>query len=72
MFSKGQIIFAVVFGIIFTIAIAYTYAKDKKLHSKNYQGVKWVGISFVIFIIILFYIKYLIKNWPKLYTYHKN
>ncbi len=62
MFSNGQIIFAVVFFIIFTIAIGYTYAKDKKLHAKNYKGVKWVAIFFTVFIIILFYIKYLIKK----------
>ncbi len=62
MFTTGQLIFAVLFIIVFTVAIIFTYRKDKKLHSKNYTGVKWVGIFFVIFIIILFFIKFFIKN----------
>ena len=36
--------------------------KDKKLHSRNYSGVKWVGIIFIIFLLILFYIKYLLNQ----------
>jgi len=62
MFSKGQLIFAVVFVIFFAVTIFLTYKKDRKLHAKNYQGVKWVGISFVLFIIILFVIKQMLKN----------
>jgi len=62
MFSTGQIIFAVLFVIAFTLFIVQSYKKDRKLHSKNYQGVKWVGIIFIIFILILFVIKYLFKN----------
>ena len=59
MFSNGQIIFAVLFAVVFSIIIFITYKKDKKLHLKNYKGVKWVGILFVIFLLILFLIKYL-------------
>lgn len=62
MFSNGQIVFAILFIVIFGIIVSYTYKRDKKLHLKNYQGVKWVGISFLIFLIILFCIKYLLKN----------
>ena len=62
MFSTGQIVFAIVFIIVFGVAISFTYLKDKKLHEKNYQGVKWVGIFFIIFITALFLIKYLTKN----------
>ena len=62
MFSNGQIVFAIVFFVIFAIIVANAYKKDKKLHLKNYQGVKWVGISFLIFLVILFCIKYLLKN----------
>ncbi len=62
MFSKGQLIFAVVFVIFFAVTIFLTYKKDRKLHAKNYKGVKWVGISFVLFIIILFVIKQMLKN----------
>jgi len=62
MFSTGQLIFAILFIIIFALVIIRTYKKDKKLHSKNYKGVKWVGIFFIIFLLILFYIKYILKN----------
>ncbi len=61
MFSTGQLIFAALFIIVFAIIISISYKKDKKLHMKNYQGVKWVGIFFAIFIIILVAIKYLLK-----------
>jgi len=62
MFSTGQLVFAISFIIVFSIVITLTYKKDKKLHSKNYKGVKWVGIIFMIFLLILFLIKYLLKN----------
>ena len=61
MFSTGQLIFAVLFIVAFAIIIALSYKKDKKLHKKNYHGVKWVGIFFTIFIVILVAIKYLLK-----------
>lgn len=62
MFSNGQLIFAVLFALAFLVIIVYSYKKDKKLHDNNYKGVKWVGILFIIFILILFFIKYKIKN----------
>ena len=62
MFSIGQLIFAVLFAIAFVSVIIFTYKKDKKLHLKNYKGVKWVVITFISFIIILFIIKNLLKN----------
>ncbi|TLF45669.1 hypothetical protein FEK29_05990 [Maribacter aurantiacus] len=62
MFSTGQIVFATLFAVTFFIIIILMYKKDLKLHQKNYKGVKWVGIFFIIFIIILFCIKYLLKN----------
>ena len=62
MFSKGQLIFAILFAVIFALIIARTYKKDKKLHARNYKGVKWIGMLFIIFIVSLFYIKYLLKN----------
>lgn len=62
MFSTGQIVFAALFAVTFFIIIVLMYKKDLKLHQKNYKGVKWVGIFFIIFIIILFCIKYLLKN----------
>lgn len=61
MFSKGQLIFAGLFVIVFIAILIFSYRKDKKLHSKNYKGVKWVGFVFITFLIILFLIKYLLK-----------
>ncbi len=62
MFSTGQIIFACVFALGFVIILFYAYHKDKKLHLKNYKGVKWVALVFLFFIIILFILKYFLKN----------
>lgn len=62
MFSSGQLIFATLFVLGFVAVMVFTYSKDKKLHKKNYQGVKWVLLSFAFFIIFLFLIKYFLKN----------
>ena len=62
MFSTGQIVFTVLFVLVFAVVIYISYRRDKKLHRKNYKGVKWIGIFFASFIIILFVIKYLLKN----------
>lgn len=62
MFSTGQLIFATIFFFAFMIIIAYSYKKDKKWHERSYKGVKYVLISFVLFIIILFMIKHFLKN----------
>lgn len=62
MFSTGQLIFASLFAVAFITIIILSYKKDKKLHSKNYKGTKWVLFTFIIFIIILFIIKQILKN----------
>ncbi len=62
MFSTGQLIFASLFAIGFITIMVFSYKKDKKLHSKNYKGVKWIVAAFIVFIIILFCMKYLLKN----------
>jgi hypothetical protein len=59
MFSKGQIIFGVLFFIVFAIIIAYTYRKDFKLHKKFYSGSIWVLIAFISFILFIAAIKFL-------------
>ena len=59
MFSKGQIIFGVLFFIVFSIVIAYTYRKDLKLHKKFYAGSVWVLIAFISFILLIAAIKFL-------------
>ncbi|MCK0160325.1 hypothetical protein MWU56_06635 [Muricauda sp. F6463D] len=62
MFSTGQIIFATLFFIVFAVFITLSYRKDKKLHKKNYKGTAWVLFFFLMFIVILFFIKYFLKN----------
>ncbi len=62
MFSTGQVIFAVLFAVSFIAIIFLSYKKDKKLHSKNYKGVKWVVLLFIIFIAILFFLKYFLNK----------
>nr|WP_291870316.1 hypothetical protein [Maribacter sp.] len=61
MFSTGQMIFAGLFAMSFIIIIVISYLKDKKMHAKNYKGVKWVAITFAIFLVILFCIKFMFK-----------
>ncbi|AYN68790.1 hypothetical protein D1013_16080 [Euzebyella marina] len=62
MFSTGQIIFASLFAIAFAIVVILSYKKDKKLHSKNYKGVKWIALGFAVFVGLLFFIKFFLKN----------
>jgi ABC-type transport system involved in cytochrome c biogenesis permease component len=60
MFSKGQIIFGVVFFIVFAIVIGYTYRKDLKLHKRFYSGSIWVLLAFISFIAFIASIKFLL------------
>ena len=62
MFTTGQWIFAGLFVLVFAYILFRSYKRDRKLHEKNYKGVAWVGAVFVIFIIILFFLKYLLRN----------
>jgi membrane protease YdiL (CAAX protease family) len=62
MFSTGQIIFAIGFAVVFAIVIIISYKKDFKLHQKNFKGVKWIGLFFVLFLVSLFCIKFLLKD----------
>ncbi len=61
MFSKGQIIFGVLFFIAFSLIIAYTYRKDLKLHKKFYSGSIWMLIAFISFILFIVAIKFIFK-----------
>ncbi|UKM63533.1 hypothetical protein GSB9_00076 [Flavobacteriaceae bacterium GSB9] len=61
MFSKGQIIFGVLFFIVFAVIIAYTYRKDLKLHKKFYSGSVWILIAFIAFILFISAIKFFFK-----------
>lgn len=46
MFSKEQLIFAVIFVIVFSIAMIWSYRKDIKIHKKYYKN------SFIVLIAI--------------------
>jgi hypothetical protein len=61
MFSTGQIIFGVLFFVVFAIIIAYTYRKDLKLHKRFYAGSIWVLIAFICFILFIAAIKFFFK-----------
>ncbi|MGG7035543.1 MAG: hypothetical protein ACI7YS_10175 [Flavobacterium sp.] len=62
MFSKGQLIFALFFVVIFVIAMIYSYRKDLVLHKKFYKGNYKILIGFFLFIILLFVIKLFFKH----------
>jgi hypothetical protein len=61
MFSKGQIIFGIIFFLVFTTIIAYTYRKDLKIHKRFYAGRVWVLIAFIAFILFISAIKFFFK-----------
>ena len=50
MFSKGQLIFGLVFAIVFIILMVWSYRKDVKLHQIYYKNV-WV-VALGIFIAV--------------------
>lgn len=57
MFSTGQLIFAGLFLIAFVIIMIISYRKDTRLHKKYYKGSIYVLIGFILFILLLFFIK---------------
>ena len=62
MFSTGQLIFAILFALVFLFIIIGAYRRDRRQHRKNFNGVKWIILAFATFIIILFLIKYVLKE----------
>ncbi|MCF6141030.1 hypothetical protein L1S34_07010 [Flavobacterium sp. K77] len=62
MFSKGQLVFAVLFFISFIIAAVYSYRKDINIHKQFYKGNYKILIGFLAFIAILFIIKVFFKR----------
>ncbi|HEX8017837.1 MAG TPA: hypothetical protein VF465_21605 [Flavobacterium sp.] len=62
MFSQGQLIFAVCFFITFVIVMMFAYRKDLALHKIFYKGNYKVLIGFLLFILILFLIKFFFKR----------
>ncbi len=62
MFTTGQWIFAGLFVVAFVIAAIYSYRGDKALHAKFYKGSYKVLIGFLLFIVMLFLIKFFFKT----------
>ena len=60
MFSQGQLIFGILFAIVFTGVIIYAYRKDFNLHQKHYKGSLWVLLAFVGFIAGIAAIKFVL------------
>jgi hypothetical protein len=61
MFTKGQLVFGILFAIVFIIAIFYTYRHDLKLHQKYYKGSVWILVAFISFILFIVSIKWFFK-----------
>lgn len=62
MFTQGQLIFAGVFLVTFIGCAIYVYRKDARLHQKFYKGSYRVLIAFLLFIALLFVIKFTMKR----------
>ncbi len=61
MFSTGQIVFGVLFAIVFSIIIGFMYRKDLKLHKVHFKGALWVLCAFIAFIALIASIKIIFK-----------
>lgn len=59
MFSKGQIVFLILFVIAFIIVLFFAYKKDLKLHKRYYKGTIWVLLAFIAFIAFIAAIKFI-------------
>jgi len=59
MFSQGQLVFAFLFTIVFSVVLFLAYKKDAKLHRKYYKGSAWVLLAFICFIGLIAAIKFL-------------
>ncbi|MCL9805422.1 hypothetical protein NAT51_07805 [Flavobacterium amniphilum] len=62
MFSKGQLLFALIFAVSFIAVMVFSYRKDLKLHKQYYKGSIWILLAFLLFIGLLFVIKTLLKD----------
>jgi hypothetical protein len=51
MFSKGQLVFAILFFISFVIVIAYAYRTDKAGNNKLFKG----SYKVLLFVLLVFF-----------------
>lgn len=56
MFSKGQIIFAAVFAVVFAGVLIWSYRRDRKVNSLHFRKAYKVLIAIVLFILLQFVI----------------
>lgn len=59
MFTNGQLIFGILFFVVFAVIIAYTYRSDLQLHKRYYKGTVWVLIAFIAFIALIAVVKFI-------------
>lgn len=58
MFSKGQIIFAVLFFVSFVVAMVWAYRKDKAINTLLYKdSYKVILVVLMVFIILFGVVK---------------
>ncbi|CAI8297185.1 hypothetical protein N9R87_03295 [Flavobacteriaceae bacterium] len=60
MFSQGQLIFGILFAIVFAVIIFRSYRKDAALDKKYYKGSLWILLIFISFILGIAAIKFLL------------
>lgn len=56
MFSKGQLIFATIFVLIFFSVLFFAYRKDKKSYQKLHYGKEAMVVGFLIVMMIVGFI----------------
>ncbi|MDG1778373.1 MAG: hypothetical protein P8H23_03395 [Flavobacteriaceae bacterium] len=60
MFSQGQLIFGILFAVVFAVILFGAYRKDAALNKKYYRGSIWVLLIFIGFILGIAAIKFLL------------
>ena len=58
MFSQGQLIFAILFVVVFVFVIVKSYQKDASLDKTYYKGALWILMIFIAFILGIAGIKF--------------
>ncbi len=59
LFTKGQLIFALLFVVCFIVVLFIAYKKDAKLHKKYYEGSTWLFIILISIISLLVTLKFI-------------
>lgn len=62
MFSTGQLYFALIFFLVFTLAIIVSYKRDKKKQKEYFKGSYKILIGFFIAFSLLLCIKWLTQK----------